>query len=68
MIKSHFWVGVLLCGVLEGVGENLALSRCPVARTLLSQRVTVGAAAYCGDIEQTVDWMQRSYSWLRERI
>ncbi|KAM6370564.1 protein Aster-B isoform 13-T18 [Pluvialis apricaria] len=37
-------------------------------RTLLSRRVTVGAAVYCGDIEQTVDPMQRSYSWVRERI
>lgn len=31
------------------VGENLALLLCPVARTSLSRRVTVGAAAYYGD-------------------
>lgn len=68
MTKSRLWVGVLLFGVLEVVGENLALFLCPVARTLLSRGVTAGAAAYCGDIEQTIDPMQRGYSSVTEKI
>lgn len=33
MTKRHLWVGVLLFGVLEGVGENLALFLCPVMKS-----------------------------------